>query len=102
MENFKRENLINAVEQLGQSSVGREFLLWLLNEAEVFTADFPQNEKRTAWQAGRRALGLQVLELCARAGNLGVVLTAEAMYESSNTAGLEDTSGREAKEEDDD
>jgi len=97
MEGYKRENLITAVDQLGKSSVGREFLLWLLNEAEVFTADFPQNEKRTTWQAGRRALGLQVLELCARAGNLGTVLIAEAMYEkSSNVTELE------AKEEDND
>lgn len=82
MEGYKRENLITAVDQLGQNSVGREFLLWLLSETEVFTADFPANEKRSCWQAGRRALGLQILELCARAGNLGAVLTAEAMYDA--------------------
>jgi len=106
MENYKRENLITAVDQLGKSSVGREFLLWLLNEAEVFTADFPQNEKRTTWQAGRRALGLQVLELCARAGNLGTVLIAEALYENpdadSNAAGLSLSLRQETKEETDD
>ncbi|MCC8066922.1 MAG: hypothetical protein LIO94_07455 [Clostridiales bacterium] len=101
MEGYKRENLITAVDQLGKSSVGREFLLWLLNETEVFTADFPQNEKRTTWQAGRRALGLQVLELCARAGNLGTVLIAEAMYNAAHAPqglGLR----QEAKEEEDD
>lgn len=85
MEGYKRENLIMAVDQLGKSSVGREFLLWLLNEADVFTADFPANEKRSCWQAGRRALGLQVLELCARAGNLGTILIAETMYNAEQT-----------------
>jgi len=102
MENYKRENLITAVDQLGRSSVGREFLLWLLNEAEVFTADFPQNEKRTTWQAGRRALGLQVLELCARAGNLGTVLIAEALYEKSSDVANPPQAPQEAKEETDD
>ncbi|MCD8272414.1 MAG: hypothetical protein LUC46_06800 [Akkermansia sp.] len=80
MEGYKRENLIRAVDMLGRSSLGRELLLWLLNETEVFTADFPANEKRASWQAGRRALGLQVLELCARTGNLGTLLIAEAMH----------------------
>lgn len=80
MEMYKRENLVTAIDQLGKNSAGREFLLWLLSETEVFTADFPANEKRSCWQAGRRALGLQVLELCARAGNLGAVLMAEAIY----------------------
>jgi len=99
MENYKRENLITAVDQLGRSPVGREFLLWLLNETEVFTADFPQNEKRTTWQAGRRALGLQILELCARAGNLGTVLIAEALYNAEQAK--KENAPQEAKEEND-
>ncbi|MCD7712730.1 MAG: hypothetical protein LUJ25_08540 [Firmicutes bacterium] len=103
MEGYKRENLITAVEQLGKSAVGREFLLWLLGETEIFTADFPANEKRSCWQAGRRALGLQVLELCARAGNLGTVLIAEAMYDAEQAAAAGLKEGREeAKEEEDD
>ncbi|MCD8108476.1 MAG: hypothetical protein LUE20_11045, partial [Oscillospiraceae bacterium] len=102
MEGYKRENLITAVDQLGRSSVGREFLLWLLNETEVFTADFPQNEKRTTWQAGRRALGLQVLELCARAGNLGTVLIAEALYNAEQTKEQSLSPRQEAKEGTDD
>lgn len=97
MEAYKRENLITAVDQLGRNPVGREFLLWLLSETEIFTADFPANEKRSCWQAGRRALGLQILELCARAGNLGAVLIAEAMYD----AGQAKERREEAKEEDD-
>lgn len=82
MTEAERENLLCAIRILGESYYGREFLRWLLTETEVFTADFPRNDKVTAWQNGRRALGLQILELTAATkGNLAAVLTAEVLFE---------------------
>lgn len=53
------------VQQLAGSRDGRYFLRWIMAECGVFEQTFPRDETLAVWNAGRRAFGLQVLELCA-------------------------------------
>jgi len=80
-EKARQYALENAVKKLGGSYDGREFLRWCFEKCGVFEAAFPQNEKRAAWEAGRRAFGLDILALCAKAENLAATLIAEDYYE---------------------
>lgn len=55
----------NVIRMLADSKDGQYFLRWILDECAVFRQEFPRDEKMNAWNAGRRAFGLQILGLCA-------------------------------------
>lgn len=73
--------LRGAVYALSQNENGMEFLRWLMNESGVFWQDFPGDDKAAAWNAGRRALGLQVLALCAAENVAAKLVTKEIVHE---------------------
>lgn len=70
-----------AVRLLGKNYEGQEFLRWMLAECGVFQQDFPRDEKAAAWNAGRRAFGLQIFGLCAAEDMAGMLLTKEVIHE---------------------
>ena len=83
-EELRKEQEIRirgAVNALAQNENGMEFLRWLMNESGVFCQDFPGDDKAAAWNAGRRALGLQVLALCAAENMAAKLLTKETVHE---------------------
>ena len=55
----------SVVRALADSRDGQYFLRWIFEECSVFRQEFPRDEKLSAWNAGRRAFGLQILGLCA-------------------------------------
>ena len=62
---------------LAEHRDGQVFLRWLLNECGVFRQAYPRNESFVAWEAGRRALGLDVLRLCAAAKCTDILFVKE-------------------------
>lgn len=59
--------LQGVMRQLADNRDGQVFLRWVLDECGVFQQTFPRGESFAAWEAGRRAFGLEVLRLCAAA-----------------------------------
>ena len=55
----------SVVRMLADSRDGQYFLRWIQEECAVFRQEFPKDDKQSAWNAGRRAFGLQILGLCA-------------------------------------
>lgn len=80
--------LRGAVRVLGKSREGRSFLVWLLEESGVLRQDFPADTASTAWHAGRRALGLEVLSLCIKEGLAGQLFHEALQHEAGSLAGL--------------
>lgn len=62
---------------LADSRDGRIFLRWIMAECGVFRQGFPRDGTATAWEAGRRAFGLQVLELCVNEKCADILLKKE-------------------------
>lgn len=70
--------LQGAVRQLTDTRDGQVFLRWIMAECGVFRQSFPRDEKLAAWEAGRRAFGLQILERCMETDNAGLLLAKES------------------------
>ncbi len=66
--------LSGVVETLSQTNDGRFFLRWIMSECGVFEQAFPRDERLAVWNAGRRSVGLQMLEVCAAAGCAAMLL----------------------------
>ncbi len=69
--------LQGAVRRLADNRDGQVFLRWMMAECGVFRQSFPGDETLAAWEAGRRAFGLQILELCMETDNAGLLLAKE-------------------------
>ena len=62
---------------LADNRDGQVFLRWVLNECGVFQQSFPRDGTLSAWEAGRRAFGLELLRLCAAAKCTDVLFMKE-------------------------
>ena len=67
----------SVVRRLADSRDGRIFLRWVMAECGVFRQGFPRDDRATAWEAGRRAFGLQILELCVNEKCADILLKKE-------------------------
>ncbi|MCH5278076.1 MAG: hypothetical protein J1E80_09655 [Desulfovibrionaceae bacterium] len=65
------------VRKLADSRDGQVFLRWCMAECGVFRQGFPRDDRATAWEAGRRAFGLQILELCVNEKCADILLSKE-------------------------
>ncbi len=59
--NLAEKRLTSVVKRLASTRDGLFFLRWLLTHSGVLRIEFPSDPVRTAWDAGRRALGLDLL-----------------------------------------
>ena len=69
--------LEGVVRMLAENRDGQVFLRWCMDECGVFSQSFPRDGKIAAWEAGRRAFGLQILQLCAAVNCADTLLTKE-------------------------
>ena len=67
----------SVVRRLADSRDGQIFLRWVMAECGVFRQGFPRDDRATAWEAGRRAFGLQILELCVNEKCADILLKKE-------------------------
>ena len=72
-----RLKLEGVVQKLMETKDGQVFLRWIMSECSVFLQEFPRDDKMSVWNAGRRAFGLQILELCAAVGKADMLLAKE-------------------------
>ena len=67
--------LQGVMRQLADWRDGQVFLRWVLDECGVFQQGFPRDAAFSAWEAGRRAFGLEMLRLCVAARCTDVLFT---------------------------
>lgn len=64
----QERKLCAVLAELAATDDGQFFLRWLMDETGAFRQEYPADDRIGMWNAGRRAVGMQVLERCAAAG----------------------------------
>lgn len=62
-DNFEEENLLEDLKYVAATKNGRSFLWWLLSMSGIYHDNYNQDSGLMKYQAGKRALGLEVLNL---------------------------------------
>ena len=68
LQREQERKLCGVLRHLCETDDGQCFLRWLMDETGAFRQEFPADDRVAMWNAGRRAFGMQVLELCAASG----------------------------------
>lgn len=75
-----REQLCGALREMAGTRDGIEFLRWLVTFCGTLQATYPQDYARAAWDAGRRAIGIEIMSLARKAGVLEHIIREKAKH----------------------
>lgn len=72
--------LESGMRQCAATDDGQYLLRWLVNQCGVFEAVYPQGHAEAAFRAGKRQIGLCLLDLLVRTGAQGILFSTEVKH----------------------